>query len=99
MVYTSRFSYNCGKLFPVSRNLKEIQCINEISICYAFLSILMLSPPISRSHAYIFKSYAYNFTDLNQKRHAKMTELHGIETKEYSNYLKYIERLYCILKV
>ena len=24
MVYTSRFSYNCGKLFLVSRNLKDI---------------------------------------------------------------------------
>ena len=23
MVYTSRFSYNCGKLFPVSRNLNS----------------------------------------------------------------------------
>ena len=26
MVYTSRFSYNCGKLFPVSRNLNVYYC-------------------------------------------------------------------------
>ena len=55
-VYTSRFSYNCGKLFPVSRNL-NIELRN-----FLLLEIIRVQTTYPNKYK-VYKLYPENYSE------------------------------------
>ena len=42
MIYSSRFSYKCGKQFPVSRNLNILVLLHTYNVSYCFTCVDVL---------------------------------------------------------